>query len=1023
MPTCQQCGFDSPAGLRFCGSCGARLAEELTLRQTRKVVTALFCDVTGSTALGEELDPEVLRGIINRYFETIRATIERHGGTVEKFIGDAVMAVFGIPVVREDDALRAVRAAAEIRECLPELAQEVGVSLQFRTGVNTGEVLMSEGENYATGDAVNVAARLEQAAAPGEIVLGAETLRLVRDAVNVEPLEPLQLKGKSEPVAAFRLLALDPLAPGLRRHLETRLVGRERELRVLREAWERVVSERGCHLFTLLGAAGIGKSRLVAELFSSVNDDALVLRGRCLSYGEGITFWPLTEALSAVGDRAAGVVEQLSVGAAVVAQELFWAVRRFLESLAGERPVVLHIDDLQWGEQMLFDLLDHVVDLSRGAPIMVLCTARPELLEERPNWGGGKLNAQALLLEPLRADESLELLEWFGGELDRNAREQVVVASDGNPLFLEEMVSLARDSGEVTVPATIQALLAARLDRLGADERALLERGAVEGEVFHRLAVRALADASLADQLDNRLAGLVRRELIRPHPATFPGDEAFRFRHLLIRDAAYDALPKTERARLHEAFADWLERAAGDLPELDEIAGWHQEQAVSYRRALGQRADRKLSDQAASHLYRAGLRAGERCDSAAATNLLERAQTLAGEGGGLHAQIGVALAEHLTQIGDFQRADAVLAAAEREPGVAAHAALARFELVLSAEPEATAEIEPQLQSIVEEFERRADERGLARAWYARCQWEWLGSRAAPASEHALRAAEHARRADDGSLHQRALGLYLGALHYGEAHIDILRRELVMIERGPVAPYLATRVELGRAACAELDGNVAAARELVQQTIDATFALGLPANAGGQHMSFGLIALAGGEPDNARADLLKGDQILAEFGERAARSTMQATLAVVEEAAGDRDAARAAVELAESLSAPQDVLNYAFTHTVRALLADADGDLDAAERWAVSAVRYAYATDFYRSRAMARLALSRALAATGRRAEAGREAQTALEIYLRKGDRPRTAQAREWLAECSVAAGQAAEARPSRQGDQQQPSSN
>ncbi|MBV8734860.1 MAG: AAA family ATPase, partial [Solirubrobacterales bacterium] len=571
MVACERCGAQSPSGFRFCGTCGAPLPEApAPLRQTRKIVTALFCDVTGSTALGEELDPEVLRGVMNRYFAVIRGSIERHGGTVEKFIGDAVMAVFGIPVVREDDALRAVRAAWEIRGRLPEVAREVGVTLRFRTGVNTGPVLMSEGENYATGDAVNVAARLEQAAAPGEIVLGEETLRLVRDAVTVRPLERLELKGKSAPVQAFRLESVDPWAPGVARHFDAAMVGRERELRLLRESWDRVVRESGCHLFTLLGMAGVGKSRLVTELIAGLGGEPHVLRGRCLAYGEGITFWPLVEALTPVGDPARGVIERLRVGGAAIPEELFLEVRRLLQSLSAERPVVLYIDDLQWAETMLLDLLDHVIDLSRGSPILVLCIARPELLEDRPGWGGGKLNAQTVLLEPLGAQESLLLLDQLGNGPGLQARDRIVAASEGNPLFLEEMVALTRETGTVQVPATIHALLAARLERLGSEERALLERGAVEGEVFHRLTVKALADDRLACQLDTRLAGLVRRELIRPHPAMLAGDEAFRFRHVLVRDAAYDALPKSERAELHKRFAEWLEESGADLPELDE---------------------------------------------------------------------------------------------------------------------------------------------------------------------------------------------------------------------------------------------------------------------------------------------------------------------------------------------------------------------------------------------------------------------------------------------------------------------
>lgn len=558
MLTCARCGAESPDGFRFCPSRGTALPEAPAAREARKVVTALFCDMTGSTALAEQLDPEVLRGVINRCFAELRAIIERHGGTVERFVGDAVMAGFGIPRVQEDDALRAVRAAAEIRERMPALAQEVGVVLRFRTGVNTGAVLMGEGENLAVGDAVNVAARLEQAAAPGEILLGPDTLRLVRDAVLVEALEPLALKGKSAGVPAFRLLAVDPAARGVARRMDVPMVGRARELRQLAEAWDRTVRESRCQLFTLLGVAGVGKSRLVAELLGGAGEQATVLSGRCLHYGEGITFWPLVEALLTVGEPAEEVLERLSTGGAATPEELFLEVRRLLESLARERPVVLYIDDLHWAQPMLLDLLDHVSDLSRGAPILRLCTARPELLDDRPSWGGGKLNATATLLEPLGATDTEALLDELADGLDVEARARVIAASEGNPLFLEEMAALAQERGTVEVPPTIQALLAARLERLEVRERELLERGSVEGEVFHRLGVRALADERLAAEIELRLAGLVRKELIRPHPSTLNGDEAFRFRHLLIRDAAYDGLPKATRADLHERFARWL---------------------------------------------------------------------------------------------------------------------------------------------------------------------------------------------------------------------------------------------------------------------------------------------------------------------------------------------------------------------------------------------------------------------------------------------------------------------------------
>jgi class 3 adenylate cyclase len=602
---------------------GMAVAEAPTTRarrERRKVVTALFCSVTGSAGLGEGLDPEALSDVTNRCSSVSRATIERHGGTVDQSMGDVLMAVFGIPRVREDDALRAVRAAAEIRERIPALAEEVGVRLSFRGAVNTGLVLSGEREHLAIGDAVNVAARLEQAAAPGEILIGSETLGLVRDAVEVAPLGPLELTGGSEAVAAFRLVGIDPLAPGVTRRLDVPLVGRARELALLRAACDRVAQEFGCHLFTLLGVAGVGKSRLVAELFAGVGEAASVFGGRCLHYGEGITFWPLVEALVPVGEAGRPVLERLRSGGAATPEELFWEVRRLLESLAAQRPVILHVDDLQWAEPMLLDLLDHIVDLSRGAPILLLCTARPELLDDRPGWGGGKLNATTVLLEPLGAAECDALLDQLGDGLDRDTRARVVEASEGNPLFLEEMAALARERATMAVPSTIQALLAARLERLAVEDRELLECGAVEGEVFHRSAVRGLVGERLAAEVDSQLAGLVRRELIRPHPATLRGEQAFRFRHLLIRDAAYDGLPKATRADLHERFARWLEETAVQLVELDELAGWHLEQTVRYQRELGRHVEPALAWHAAERLHAAGRRARARGDAAAAAS-------------------------------------------------------------------------------------------------------------------------------------------------------------------------------------------------------------------------------------------------------------------------------------------------------------------------------------------------------------------------------------------------------------------
>jgi class 3 adenylate cyclase len=523
--SCPDCGAGVAADARFCAACGARLPEPAApAREVRKVVTVLFADVTGSTALGERLDPEALRGLMNRYFARIRAVIEAHGGTVEKFIGDAVMAVFGIPQVHEDDALRAVRAAWDIREALAalnaELETERGMTIRFRTGVNTGEVVAGEpgsGSTLVTGDTVNTAARLEQAAPPGEILLGRLTHSLVRDAVDAEPVDAVDAKGKAEPVEAFRLTGVHAGAEGRARHLDAPLVGRERELDRLASAYRSAVADQACTLFTLLGSAGVGKSRLTAEFLASVAGEARILRGRCLSYGEGVTYWPVGEIVRSAADitdadDAAAALEKVRlllgdareadtiagrVGAgigltaeAAPKEDVAWAVRRLLERLASDRPLVVVVEDIHWAEPTLLELIEHVADWSRGAAILLLCTARPELLDDRPDWGGGKLNATTLLLEPLGGDATARLIEALpgGAALPATVVDRVMTAAEGNPLYVEELLGMLVDDGllradpagdwhagagleAVHIPPSITLLLAARLERLAPAER------------------------------------------------------------------------------------------------------------------------------------------------------------------------------------------------------------------------------------------------------------------------------------------------------------------------------------------------------------------------------------------------------------------------------------------------------------------------------------------------------------------------------------------------------------------------
>jgi class 3 adenylate cyclase/tetratricopeptide (TPR) repeat protein len=578
----------------------------------RKTVTVLFCDVTGSTELGDSIDPEALRGLLARYFDRMKAIVERHQGTVEKFIGDAVMAVFGVPTAHEDDALRAVRAAAEMRDALPELG------VQARIGLTTGVVVTGTEERLATGDAVNVAARLEQTAEPGEVLLGEPTLALVREAVEVEPVAPLELKGKADRVPAHRLLRVRE-AP--ERRPETPFVGRERELALVRTAWERAQVEQRCELVTVLGDAGVGKSRLLEEALASM--EAPLVRGRCLAYGEGITYWPVVEVLkqldAAPPDEVAAAAIASLLGESDTpssAEEIAWAFRKTLEHAATERPVAVLFDDVHSGEETFLDLVEHVALLSSGSPILLVCLARPELTERRPAW------PVTLRLEPLPADDVEQLIPK---RIEASLRDRIARAAGGNPLFVAEMLAMAGDD-DVVVPPTLQALLAARLDRLETAERTVLQGGAVEGELFHRGAVQALVPEE--PKVTPRLAALVRNGLIAADKARIAGEDGFRFRHLLIRDAAYEALPKAVRADLHERFARWLEGHGGGLVELDELLGYHLEQAVRYRAELGQPADDATAAAARERLTTAGRRALSRFDFGSAAAFLERAAEL-----------------------------------------------------------------------------------------------------------------------------------------------------------------------------------------------------------------------------------------------------------------------------------------------------------------------------------------------------------------------------------------------------------
>ncbi|HVA29764.1 MAG TPA: AAA family ATPase [Gaiellaceae bacterium] len=616
----------------------------------RKLATVMFVDLVSSTELVADADPEVVRRKVSRFFDQASHCIVTHGGTVEKFAGDAVMAAFGVPLSHEDDAERAVRAGLSTLERVYELGLEV------RVGIEAGEVVTEGGaqSTFATGEAVNLAARLQQAAEPGEILIGPGAASLVRDRVELAEVGPLELRGWREPIAVHRVIcAAEPGASigGLK----SPLVGREAELELLENTFARAVRDRRASLFTIYGDPGVGKSRLAREFVAGV-EGATVLLGRCLPYGEGVTYWPLAEMVKAsagiadddpldtaheklraccedeeVADLlglAVGVLEALEGERSQ--QEIAWAARAWAEQLAQAQPLVLVFEDVHWGEEPLLELVEHLAATVREAPLLLVCVARRELLDVHPSWGGGRVRAIAIELEPLQAEESAQLVEALTADLELPVDTQTVLAkTEGNPLFMEETVRMLAErprAGSERIPDTLQQLIAARIDRLPGPERALVQRAAAMGRIFMRGALEHLSPE--LEDVRGELEKLVSRDLVVPEQrATISGEEAFKFKHVLIREVAYSGLAKSARADLHRGYAVWLGERAGD--ELLEIRAFHLDQATRLLEELDGAAPPELAEAAADALTRAGRRALSREALRSARKLLLRAVELA----------------------------------------------------------------------------------------------------------------------------------------------------------------------------------------------------------------------------------------------------------------------------------------------------------------------------------------------------------------------------------------------------------
>jgi class 3 adenylate cyclase/tetratricopeptide (TPR) repeat protein len=994
----------------------------------------LFSDLVGSTALGERLDPEAVRRIMTRYHDEMRMVLEQHGGTLEKFIGDAIVAVFGVPVAHEDDALRALRAAAEMRARLAalneELEREWAIRLTVRTGVNTGEVVAgdpSRGQSFVSGDAVNVAARLEQAAGPGEILIGETTRELAGAAVTVEPAQPLALKGKSEPVAASKLHNVRPHADSDQR-ANTLFVGRGKEQAVLASALKQAIDSNGCVLATIVGAPGIGKSRLAREFVDAAADRARMVVGRCLPYGEGITYWPLAEIVKGIagdephdaivrliGDNGDGALVATRITAAVGAaegggqpEEIFWAFRKVFEQLARARPLIVVIDDIHWAEPTLLDLLEYVMAFATDAPIMLLCLARPDLFDARPSWAAPKQNAVTVQLNPISGPAASALIEQLASahDVSEQARVRIAEAAEGNPLFIEQLLALnaelGADNGEILVPPTIQALLAARIDRLEPAERAVIECAAVEGRTFHRGAVVELLDERDRAGIAAQLISLVRKEFIRPDRTLFPGDDAFRFGHILIRDAAYEGVPKQVRAELHERYAHWLERVseahAGDY---EEILAYHLEQAYRNRAELGlvDEVGAQLAVSAGERLAAVGRRAFARSDVSAAINLLTRAADLLPEDDAQRLEVLLELSAALIESGQLVRAETVATeAGSRADAQGLELSRWRAELLLlyvrTWMGPHNEEVLAGAERAAEALERFGDRIGLARAYQLVGLTQfWLG-RGAQAVESFQRALGHSRAAAAQREQSESLTWLLVSTWCGPTPAEEgIRRCREILEQPPDRRCEAyALIELGTLLATQ--GEYDEGRVLLQRGRRLLADLGLRIAAAGTSQELFELELLADQPAEAERELRSACETLAEMGEKGFLSTRLGCLAEAIYAQQRYGEAERVSEQAEQAASDPDDVDAQFRwRAVRAKTLAQRGELGVAERFAHEAADLVRRTDWLNIRAGLELDLAEVHQVAGRQVEALAAVNEAIRLYEQKQNRAGAMKAR------------------------------
>jgi class 3 adenylate cyclase/predicted ATPase len=1013
-------------------------------RETRKTVTIVFADLAVTTMDGEPLAADVLQDVMARAFDVSQQALLRHGATVEKFIGDAVMAVLGLPVRHEDDGIRAVRAALDLRTGLASLAttleRDEAIRLEVAIGVNTGEVVAGDaslGQRLVTGDTVNTAARLEQAAGPGEILLGQETMALMRDVVEADEVAPLTLKGKSQPVRAFRLIALTSGDRADRRPAGA-MVGRAQEMTLLAKAFEATVTDRACHMVTLVGDAGVGKTRLTQEFLTSVAARAQVVRGRCLPYGEGITFWPIVEIVGAVagikesdtpviarrrlrrlvGDEAVADRVAAAVGlleAPFQVAELVWGIRRLFEILAVERPLVVVFDDIHWAEATFLELIGRLTATIESAPVLLLCTARQELLAKEPAWAEAA-GQRRIDLTPLSDSDASQVIENLLGRagLPDDARAKVVAAAEGNPLFVEQLVSMLIDGGllrladgrweptgdlgAVAIPPTIHALLAARLDQLPEDARAVVDPASVAGLVFARAALQAIVGEDVRHQVPAQLDVLEARQMVRRQSPADDDIDEYRFGHLMIRDAAYAGLLKRTRALLHERFAAWVDeayRATDRATEVEEITGYHLEQAHRYLSELGTLDEHGigLGIDASDRLASAGERAYVRGDMPAMASLFRRAAMVLPESDARWARLLFRHGLALWATGEYEAADLALDAAIEAAAAKGDEALtltARLERLMNRfyEDPGTIEgrTEDHVQEAIEALEALGDHEGSARAWLAMAGVRMVDAQWGAAEQAIERVIEHARLAGDRVLERRAAPNLAMCAEYGPTRVaDAIRIcESIIAEAAGDRNVEAIALR-ALAHMHGMTGDFAAARDEYRRARTTLEQFGWRFQASLGSMVSGPVELLAGDPVAAEAELRTDYQTLGRLGDRNYISTVAGYLAQALYQQGRFDEAGEFATISREVADADDIATQVLWRSVNAKVLARRGLLKEANGLAREAVELSRAEDDPIDQANAQMDLGEVLLLAGDAGAAAQAVDAALRLYESKGN--------------------------------------